>query len=199
MPLADILRAMEQEVDTQVARIESQAAATVAQIRGEAEAEANAIRQRHCREIKQPLQHERARRLNRARLDALRATSRAREQLLNDAVTAAKERLARLRDDPAYPQILNALVQETLAQLDGDAIVRADPRDERWLRGPLGDVPLEFDLDTWGGIEARTRDGRIRVVNTLEARLAQSGDLLRQEVLPLFDVPSTHFKNDCAN
>lgn len=186
MALADILRAMEQEVEEQIARLQEQAAAAAAQIRAQAESEAEVIRERHRREMLLPLQHERARRLNRARLEALRTISRARETLFAEALACARERLAQLRADPAYAKILRALTQEALAQLDDAVILRADPRDEKILREFLPQVEIEADLQTWGGVEARTGDGRIRVVNTLEARLEQARETLRQEVMPMF-------------
>ncbi|MBI4673211.1 MAG: hypothetical protein HY741_16280 [Chloroflexi bacterium] len=187
MPLADILSAMEQEVAAEIRRVEEQTAASVAEMRASAERDAQAIRERHRREMLPLLQHERARRLNRARLDSLRASSSAREQLFTQALGCAQERLAQLRSDPGYADILRALVQEALAQLDGAVIVRADPRDEKILHTLLEGMPIEFDLETWGGIEARTLDGRIRVVNTLEARLEQAEVVLRQSIMPLFE------------
>jgi V/A-type H+-transporting ATPase subunit E len=187
MALADILRAMEQEVDVEVARIHAQAEATIAQIRAAAEAEARAIHERHRREILVPLQHERARRLNRARLDALRAVSRAREGLYAEALARTRERLAHVREDARYPAMLRALMQEAHAQLNEPGVLRADPRDEKILRTMVTDVPIQFDLQTWGGVELQSADGKIRVVNTLEARLEQAQEQLRQAVMPLFE------------
>ena len=43
-----------------------------------------------------------------ARLDALRQVSRAREKLLGDALDTARERLAHLRSDSSYADILRA-------------------------------------------------------------------------------------------
>ncbi len=189
MALADILRAMEGEAEAEIARQREQADAAVAQIHTEAETDARAIRERHRREVLVPLQEERARRLNRARLAALRATSRARERLFAEALACARESLALLRTDASYPQVLCALVQETLSQLDGPVVIRADPRDERILRELLPGAQLQFDLTNWGGIEARGLDGQITVTNTLEARLEQAQAQLRQQAMPLFERP----------
>ncbi len=190
MALEDILHAMEAEVEAEIKRLEEQSAASVLEIRSAAENDAHVIRERHHREILVPLQQERARRLNRARLAALRATSRARERLFVQALACTRERLAGLRADPAYPALLLALLEEALAQIDGEALVRADPRDTavlRSLRGRFPETRFEFDLQTCGGVEARTTDGRIRVLNTVEARLEQAEVSLRQKVMPLFD------------
>ncbi len=187
MALADILRALETEAEVEIAHLREQSDATVAQIHAEAEADAQAIRERHRRDVLLPLQEESARRLNRARLAALRATSGARERLFAEALVCARERLARLRTDPCYPVILQALVAEALEQLDSAIVMRADPRDEKILCELLPEVQLQFDLSTWGGIEVREVDGQITITNTLEARLAQSEERLRQEAMPLFE------------
>jgi vacuolar-type H+-ATPase subunit E/Vma4 len=189
MALEDILNAMEREVEAEIKSLDEQSAATAFQVRRAAENDARVIRERHHREILVPLQQERARRLNRARLAALRATSRAREKLYVQALACARERLAGLRTDPDYSAILYALLEEALAEIRGDAVVRADPRDDPVLRSLHARYPsarFESDLQTCGGVEARTPDGRIRVVNTVEGRLEQAQNLLRQKVMPLF-------------
>jgi vacuolar-type H+-ATPase subunit E/Vma4 len=189
MALADILHAMERQVEADIKRLEEQSAATVSEIRQSAQDDAHAILERHQREVLAPLQQERARRLNRARLAALRATSQARERLFVQALECARDRLGSLRATPDYPLMLCALLEETLAQIAGEAIVRADPRDAPLIRAMRPRFPVvrfEFDLQTGGGIEGRTPDGRIRVVNTLEGRLEQAHDILRQKVMPLF-------------
>ena len=189
MALQDILQAMEKEVEADIKLINEQSAAAVLEIRRSAENSAKEIAQRHHREILAPLQQERARRLNRARLAALRATSQAREKLFVQAQACARERLMSLRSTPDYPAILQALTEEALAQIGGEANVRADPRDATLIRslGPrFPSARFEFDLQTCGGVEARTPDGRIYVLNTLEGRLEQAQEILRQQVMPLF-------------
>jgi vacuolar-type H+-ATPase subunit E/Vma4 len=189
MALQDILEAMEQGVEADIKRLEEQSAASALEIRRAAENGANDIVERHHREVLAPLQQERARRLNRARLAALRATSQAREKLFVQSIACARDRLMGLRATPDYPAILSALIEEALAHIGGEAFVRADARDEvlvRSIRSRFPAVRFEFDLQTCGGIEARTLDGRIRVVNTVEGRLEQAQDALRQKVMPLF-------------
>jgi vacuolar-type H+-ATPase subunit E/Vma4 len=187
MALADILAAMEAQVDAEIHQIEEQTAATIAQIRAAAENEARLRRERHHRAVLVQIENERAQRLNRARLAALRATSRAREQFFVDALARAQALLAGARNDPCYPAVLRALAEEALGQLDGEARLRADPRDEPLLHALFPQVQIAADLETWGGVEARTLDGRIVVVDTLEARLDQAQDMLRQALMPLVE------------
>jgi vacuolar-type H+-ATPase subunit E/Vma4 len=187
MALADILAAMEAHVDAEIHQIEQQTAATIAQIRAVADDEARTIRERHHREALAQLQHERARRLNRAQLRARTAASRARERLFADALAGARAQLADVRAGRDYAAQLRALAEEALAQIDGESLLHADPRDEALLRALFPRVQITADLSTWGGVEARTLDGRIVVVNTLEARLQQAQNMLRPIVLSFME------------
>ena len=186
MALADILAAMEAQVDAQIRQIEQQAAATIAQIRAAADDEARMIRESHRLAALVQLEYERVRRLNRARLAAQRAASRACEQLFANAQAGARRLLAGLRNSPNYAALLRALAEEALAQIGGEALLRADPRDEVLLHTMFPQVRIVADLETWGGVEARSPDGRIVVINTAEARLEQAHDMLRRNVVPLF-------------
>ncbi|MFN8498636.1 MAG: V-type ATP synthase subunit E family protein [Anaerolineae bacterium] len=196
MPLADILKAIDAAGDAEVARIAADAEATIAAIRDDADRECAAIRQRHGREMLLPLQHERARRLNRARIAAARAAHRAQEELFAAAMGRAQARLARLRDDGAYETVLAALVREATTHIGGDAVLRGDPRDEALLLRLAPGTPLTLDLTTWGGVEARSPDGRITVINTLEVRLAEAQPILRAQTMPLFAVGPADEESD---
>ncbi|MFN8472550.1 MAG: V-type ATP synthase subunit E family protein [Anaerolineae bacterium] len=189
MPLTDILKAIDAAGEAEVSRIAAEAAASVAAVRADTERECAAIRERHHREMLLPLQHEQARRLNRARIAAARAVSRAQEQLFGEAIAAAQARLAGLRGDPGYETVLAALVREALGEVGRDAVLRGDPRDELLLRQLAPGMSLTLDLTTWGGVEARSPDGRIAVINALEARLAQAQPILRAQTMPLFAPP----------
>jgi vacuolar-type H+-ATPase subunit E/Vma4 len=187
MALADILAAMEAQVDAEIQQVEQQTATTIVAIRAATDNQVGTIRERHHRDIMAQLQHERAWRLNRARLAARRTASRAREQLFTDALAGARTLLASVRASRDYATLLRALAKEALAQLDTEALLRADPRDEALLRAWFPQVQITADLDTWGGVQARTLDGRIVVMNTLEARLEQAQDMLRTIVWPLLE------------
>lgn len=187
MALADILQAIEAEATAEIGQIEAEALRMADQILSAAAEEARGIRERHLREIQAPLQQERARRLNQARVAALTAISQAREQVLAEALARARERLAGLRADASYPAVLRKLAEEARAQIGGECVLRADPRDQAHLRAMFPGAQLECDLPGWGGAAATTPDRRIAVINTLEARLEQAQPQLRQAVMQLLD------------
>jgi vacuolar-type H+-ATPase subunit E/Vma4 len=186
MALQDILAAMEADVGGEIKRLLAEADTTAARVKADAEQEAQAIRRRLHAEAFAPLHRERARRLNQARRDARNAAGQAHEALVEEAIRAARGRLSTCRSDPAYPGVLRVLVAEALEGVEGSAVLHADPRDAALLRAFAPDVPAEWTLETWGGVEARSADGRVVVVNTLEARLDQARPLIRQQVLPHF-------------
>lgn len=187
MPLEDILGAIDGAAQAELQRIRREAAETVARIQAEAQAQAAAARETHLRAVELPLAHERGRIVNRARQEAARAVSQAREELFHAAMRAARERLAHLREGPDYPALLAALLDEAQAQLDGEVVVRVDARDLALAACLAPDARLEPTLIPWGGVEVRSADGKIVVINTLAARLEQARERARPLVLPLFD------------
>jgi vacuolar-type H+-ATPase subunit E/Vma4 len=187
LAVADIRGALEAAAAAQSARIEAEAARAADQILGAAEDDARAIRERHMHDIELPLQQDRARRLNGARMAALMAISQARERLFAGALQRAHEQLAGLRADPRYPAILRALAEEACAQVGGECVLHADARDAPQLRALLPDLRIECDLECWGGAAAATPDRRVEVINTLEARLEQAQQAFRPAVMQLFE------------
>lgn len=175
MALEDILRAME-----------GQAQAEAAAILAKAEAEAREIKTRHSASIMPRLRDERTRLLSEAKLVALREVMDAREALLEDAFNAAQVELAGLRDKPEYPRYLNQLTREVVGQLGDELSIVVDARDEaRMYRitGELGvQARISIGLDTAGGLEGSTPDGRVTVVNTIEMRLQRSRRYLRRDI-----------------
>lgn len=186
MSLAEILSAMENEVDAEISRLEEQTAATVAQIRTAAEQDAQAIRERHRENNLQPLQRERSQRLNQARISNLRAIGQARESLFQEAIQMAQSRLSDIRQEPDYAKILQALAEEALAQINSNPVLHGDPRDKGVLSHLFPGIKVEYDLHTIGGVAAYSEDGRIVVMNTLESRLERAQAILRPAIMPLF-------------
>ena len=81
MALSDILDAMDAEAGAELAQIARREQETVAQLRAAACAQVEAMRIEHRQAAIAPMRRERARRLNRARLSAQRAASRARVKI----------------------------------------------------------------------------------------------------------------------
>ncbi len=190
MALADILAAIAAEGDRLVAAIAAEAEREAAAILEQAAARAAAARQQALEQGAARARRDCARLLAQAHLLAAEEYRAAQEEAYQAALTAARAALAGQRASPSYPQALEQLLDEALREIDTPPVVAVDPRDAALVRRFLdarGVVPqVEATLQTWGGVEARSVDGRIVVHNTLEARWASAEPHLRGLVYALW-------------
>lgn len=196
MSLQVILERIQAVGSAQVREIEEKSRARAGEILAQAYIEAEQIEDDAREEAAAPGNAERARILHRARLDALHILGEVRENLVDTAIARTRERLASLRSDPSYPEVMMRLTVEALAQLavSEGAVqpqVQADLRDRDLLQKILvslkRDIPVRFDLNTWGGLIAASADGRVVVINTLEARLEHAMPFLRRRLAAYFE------------
>lgn len=201
MSLDRILEALDTEAERQVMAIEQAAQAEIEHIRAQAQVEATAVRQKRIMAVQGPLQAERARILNRAKLEALQIVMGARETLIESALEAAAHHLAALPTTKMYARQLQALIQEIVDTLGGNGQLHLhlQSRDVELANCIIQEMnlpaTLEGDLESkseqslaaarWGclgGVIATTSNGRISLVNTLEARLQRVADLYRSQI-----------------
>jgi vacuolar-type H+-ATPase subunit E/Vma4 len=91
--------------------------------------------------------------------------------------------------------VLRRLTQEAVAELASGGTEKielvADPRDETLLQNinqELNlDLPVSHELNCWGGLVAKSEDGRVVVVNTFESRLERATVYLRHHLASLFE------------
>jgi vacuolar-type H+-ATPase subunit E/Vma4 len=195
-----ILQTIRDSGEVKVREIEARAYAQAREITTNARMEAESIRERACAESVEPAIRERARLIQRARMEALQIVGEARETLVDAALEQCRGRLAGIRAESIYPQVFRRLIQETLTELERSQIERqpaktacleADPRDQKVLERLLSEMDLHlatsYDLDYWGGLIAKSEDGRVAVINTLEARLERATPFLRRYLAALFE------------
>lgn len=207
MSLEAILAAIEASGEAEVAHLRAEAESRARQILDEAERKAATRREEARRAALRPAAGERARRLHQAKLEALRTVGEVRNRLVETALVETRQRLAGLCADPVYPLVLRQLIDEAIRALgphplipspvrnradrrgggeEGLPVLEADPRDEALLHRILDelglDLPIALSLTCWGGVVARSGDGRVVVTNTLEARLERATPFLRQDL-----------------
>jgi vacuolar-type H+-ATPase subunit E/Vma4 len=203
MSLKAILEAIEASGQAEQEQIRAETASRLAAIEARVQREAESRREAIRRLAFGPAGAERSRRLHRARLEALRLRGQARDQLIEQALQGARLRLAALRHEARYPEVLQRLALEALRALDAQPAsgaprsadqpgaedrptLEVDRRDLDLIRRILGDLDLsprlEPALETWGGVVARSADGRIVATNTLETRLERALPYLRREL-----------------
>lgn len=200
MSLQAILETIENRGATQLQVIASQADLQAREIISRAQLEAAALREQACHAALEPATRERARLIQRARLEALHKVGETREALVDLALDEVGSRLARSREQAGYPEVLRRLIRETLLELEISpetttgkikASLDGDPRDRNIIEGFLGELGLDplvdFDLACWGGLIGQSEDGRVVVVNTLEARLERATPFLRTFLAAYFE------------
>ncbi len=186
MPLEHILRAMQEQADSEIEKITRAAETEAAQLITDAEEQARSIQARHRARIEPTLRTEAASLLNKAKLDTLRAAANGREQLLRDAFTQAEASLAEIRGSKEYPAIFRALAEEAVRALEGERVVHVDPSDKALAHTTLAQLGVDAEIEmrpmSLGGLDVVTRDGREAVDNTLVSRLDRARSALRGPV-----------------
>jgi len=191
MGLEAILARIEASGKGEEARVRAEAETRTLGILAEAvEAEA-AERERIKQEALSQAANERSATLYQARMEALGIVGRERGELVAVALARTRLRLANLRLEPGYPGLLEVLAREAFQALPDEEteastpVLEIDPRDAALAEGlqrALGPrLTISASLDCWGGVAAHSADGRIRVTNTLEARLLRALPFLERD------------------
>lgn len=197
MSLYAILETIRTSGDARVSEIESRAYGQCNQILAAARLEAEQAKTEAFAEAVAPAYRERARIIQRARLEALQILGDAREEFVDLALRQIKNCLVDIRAETNYPQILSLLIEEALAELKGSLMatgviqLEAEPRDRLLLEGILDEMeqelPVRYVLECWGGLVAKSEDGRVVAINTMEARLERATPYLRRSLAALFE------------
>lgn len=199
MSLERILQALDAEAEHQIAEIERATQLEIEHIRTQAQVEAETVRQKHLDAGQASLQVERTRQLNRARQEAVQTVMSARETLLASALEATTRRLAVLSASELYPAYLRQLTQEGVDHLGAhnECCLHVRSQDVELMRQivqelgfsatVIGDLAPENTTpnlpdNSLGGVVATSSDGRIRLVNTLAARLQRVAQLQRAQI-----------------
>ncbi len=193
----------EEEIETLSRAILKEAQVDAEQLKEEARAKADAIRQRAHEEA----ERERKAILDRARQEAERLRSQSlasaqlkartlqleeREKLLDRVFQAAKEKLPESQKRPEYSQLAATLLREALTQLRvNKAELRVDSTTRGLLeKGTLAEISRELNGEyTFGepleeglGVVVDAAEGKLHYDNTLETRLDRLQSNLRSSV-----------------
>lgn len=193
-----ILQAIHAAGEAQVSQIEEHTRAQVEAILAHARQEAEDIKAKAYRSAVAPAAKESSRLLHLAKLEALHITAGQRESLIDTALETAARRLSDLRTLPIYREVLSRLTQEALVEIrlscaeSSAACLQIDHRDRALINEILTrlqlDLPVQEDLSCWGGLVTCSQDGRVVIINTLEARLERATPFLRRGLSSFFEV-----------
>jgi V/A-type H+-transporting ATPase subunit E len=198
-----VTRATEENIEPLTRAIFKEAEVDAQQMREEAKAKANDIRQRAQeeaekvrREILDRAQQEadrlRSQTISSAQLKARTMQLENREKLLDRVFQTAKKKLADVQKRPDYEQLAAQLLREALTQLRvNKAEIRADQATRSLLeKKALNDISNELkgeytladNLEEGTGIVVDAADGKLHYDNTLETRLQRMQSSLRASV-----------------
>jgi vacuolar-type H+-ATPase subunit E/Vma4 len=186
MALSEILQAMEQKADRQIAELAAAADRECRSIIDAAEVEAMRIKETHRAKTMERFRREQARLFGVARLDQQRQLAAAREHWLSQVLARARQQLSELRNSAHYARGYEQLAGEAIGEFASTIKCEIDPRDERLMRQIMARLGVDGEilptLDTAGGLCVSSVDGCITVDNRVETRLENGWRDLKQRL-----------------
>jgi V/A-type H+-transporting ATPase subunit E len=180
----------EAEVDAQQMREDAKAKADA--IRQRAQGEAEKVRREILDKAQQEADRLRSQNVSGAQLKARTLQLEQREKLLDRVFQAAREKLAEIQKRPDYEQLAAMLLREALVQLRvNKAEIRADPATRALLeKNALKDISSELNgqftmadnLEEGLGVVIEAAEGKLHYDNTLGTRLQRLQSTLRSSV-----------------
>lgn len=184
MALADILAALDAEAEEEITRVENEASEQMEQLRRTARDDARLAEQEASSALDDDAIRRQAQIVNRARLVVERRMSAVAEEIYQELKTEVERRLAEVRGQDDYPDLFRRLLEECRSVLPDGRIARVDPADEALCHRVLvsagcEDFVVDPALESAGGLELATTDGRRSVRNTFESRTWRADRSLR--------------------
>ena len=196
MSLEAILEGIQASGEEEIKAIQLESQVRAQELLEQTRATANQIGNKNLNEGLLKTKFAQTRILQRARMETLDITEAAFQDLLEEVLSKAQEQLSFIRSDARYPAILSYLTHEAVDELkpslqEGETIhLLADPRDQDLLEELLKDYPIniqaDYQLDCWGGVIVSSEDEKVRIINTLKARLKRATATLQQRIIVLF-------------
>lgn len=184
-PLLDL---MSQQIASQQADVLQAARDEVAQIQQDAQQRAEQRRAETLAAVEGELSAMAARSRERVEAEAHMVTLTTKDSITNDVLAMAEEALAAHTASDAFPETLNALLAELMADSPSDIVVLAPEAHvehcKQWLESNgHGDLPVEALAGLTDGVAVQDRARKFRYTNTLSARFRLQEGALRKHAL----------------
>ncbi len=153
-------------------------------IRAQAEAKAEQVKAAAARRLEAEKRAALTRAKSAAELRVTTARMQARGEAIARVRAEAERRLAGLKDDPAYPEVLKKLAEEALAAVPGAEAVAVSPEDREHLAAwaEAKGLKLRAEPEVALGVRVYAKGGSTYVENTLPGRLDRAWETLAAEV-----------------
>ena len=183
----DLMKSMDEGVEEKKAEFRKKAEEAAKAIRCDAKTRAAEIKKARLDAAVTAMKAERNRAFYTAKNEMGKELTAAKYRLFDQAFQEAGKALAGARSDGRYPACYQQLTAEALGELDDPAgVLHIDPRDGDVCRQALAGLGASRevmpDLRCTGGLDARSRDGKVVVSNTIEARMEKAKDRLKLDV-----------------
>jgi vacuolar-type H+-ATPase subunit E/Vma4 len=185
MAIEDILRALDEQAQSDCDAVIDEASQHAKLIIEEAEREAQQIQEGYVHQVERVAKVEAAKRVNAARLESKMIVSSVRGDAVSETFDNAAEQLKQVRAGGSYDALFSALANEALTGLQGPVTIRVAPDDgarAQQVAAARGDATVDPTLDTAGGVIVEASGGRIIRRNTLEDRLERSRGLVQADI-----------------
>jgi vacuolar-type H+-ATPase subunit E/Vma4 len=186
MAIEDIFTALEEQGEQESREATAAAREQAKGIKEDAEAQAKTIRDSRVEAAVAHANLTSARAVNSARLEGRRMVAGVKERAIVQSFDEALADLAAVRGTAGYPALFRALAEEAVANLDGEVVLRVDPKDAALAADFLKFSGLKGSVDatatTSGGLTVVAHEGNMLRRNTLEDRLAKYRALGQSEI-----------------
>ena len=157
------------------------------EIKRSAEAKAETITASHLENAQKSAEIERNKLIYNAKAENKMRIIKEKDAVIQRAFFDAKKSLDSFRDRPSYKEDFKKMLQEAVRELEGEKVLlHIDTRDETLCRQVLDELgrnsEIVGDLTSAGGLAVSTKDGKVVVSNTIESRLNNAKELLKQEI-----------------
>jgi V/A-type H+-transporting ATPase subunit E len=187
MPYEQLIQSVDESADDKIQEIRESASQRAAEIQQEAVGRGEILKKKYMEAAKRDVEVERGKSIAHIKKETRMQLIRAKDEVYQLAFSEAWKYLSSAREQANYENSFSKMLQEVIVELEGETIVlQIDERDEslckKLLRQLNGTCEIITDIKTAGGLDARTKDDKFVVFNTIESRLGRAKVLLKPEI-----------------
>jgi vacuolar-type H+-ATPase subunit E/Vma4 len=186
MAIEDILRALDEQADSDCRALVDSAKQQAKSILAEAQAEADRIQTAKVASTETQVRTRAAQIVNAAKLERRRRIAAAQDAGVDQVYIDAGTALSGSRGTKAYEELFRTLAREASERAIGDVVVQVAPADAALAAKVLADLGLKGKVDAssdiTGGLTVVSSAGRVYRRNTFDDRLAKVRKHVQSEV-----------------
>jgi len=178
---------VKEKINKVLKNIEEETLLKIKALREEFEKEKEWIKEKKIKEAENFLKIEKAKRIAEAKIKALDEILKSRDDIYGKLLDFLKKDIEEKRKKGTYREIFKKLFREALedyGEKEGRIIV--SPEDMEYVREVIKSSGLDFEIKTderiFAGLVVERKDGKIRVLNTLESRLKKAEPYLMEKL-----------------